>query len=77
MTLLGKTIRLKGKSHKGKNRIQENSDRWTVFAETEKVLFSPNKNGPWLFISPLGKNQDDRSSRWINALDDPDFEIEE
>jgi len=75
VTFLGKTIRLKGKTQKGKNRVRENGETWTVFAETDRVLFAPNNVGPWLFISPDGKNQDDKTSRWINGLNDVDFEI--
>lgn len=75
MSLLGKTIRLKGKTQRGKNRVREHSSEWIVLAETEKVLFNPAK-GNWLFIAPVGKDQSDKSSRWIRAMDDPDFEIE-
>lgn len=71
---LGKTIRLKGRSQKGKNRIREHGETWTVWAETEKVLFNPQK-GPWLFVSPDGKNQDDKSSRWVHADNDLDFDV--
>ncbi len=76
MTFLGKNIRLKGKTQKGKNRVREHSDKWVVFAETDKVLFNPQVGG-WLFITPVGKSQDDKASRWIRAVDDPDFEIED
>lgn len=75
MALLGKQIRLKGKSQKGKNRIREHGDRWTVLAETSSVLFSPEKPGPWIFICVGGGNQNDKSSRWIHALNDEDFII--
>lgn len=75
MSLLGTNIRLKGLSQKGKNRVRENSSVWTVFAETDKVLFNPDI-GTWLFIAPIGKDQDHKSSRWIKAVGDPDFQIE-
>lgn len=75
MTFLGKTIQLRGISQKGKNRIREQGHEWTVLAETEFVLFSPNKKGPWLFVCPVGKDQNDKSSRWIKATDDADFII--
>ena len=74
MSILGKTIRLKGKTMKGKNRVREHGDEWTVLAETEKVLFNPTK-GPWIFIAPKGKNQDDKASRWCHSLTDLDFEV--
>ena len=75
MTLLGKTIQLKGLSQKGKNRIRDLGDRWTVLAETETVLFAPNKVGPWLFETPVGQNQNSKASRWVRLTDDTDFVI--
>ena len=75
MSLLGRTIKLKGISQKGKNRVREQGDMWTVLAETETVLFAPSSKGPWLFAAPVGKNQDDKSSRWIKSVDDLDFII--
>lgn len=74
MSFLGKTIRLKGKTMKGKNRIREHGDTWTVLAETDKVLFNPAK-GDWLFIAPVGKDQNDKSSRWIKSVNDLDFDV--
>ena len=73
MALIGKIIQLKGLSNKGKNRIRDHGDRWCVLAETERVLFSPNANGPWIFIAPEGCNQNDKSSRWIRVSGDQDF----
>lgn len=75
MSLLGKQIQLKGISQKGKNRVREHGDRWTVFAETDVILFAPSKRGPWLFISPVGTNQDSKASRWVRANDDEDFVV--
>lgn len=75
MTLLGKTVQLKGLTHKGKNRIREHGDRWTVLAETDRVLFAPTTAGPWLFIAPAGDTlgQESRGSRWIKSTNDTDF----
>lgn len=75
MALLGKTVQLKGISQKGKNRVREHGDRWTVLAETDKVLFSPSTNGPWLFVAPLGLGQNDKASRWVRAAGDLDFTV--
>jgi hypothetical protein len=72
---LGKQIKLSGISQKGKNRIRELGESWVVLAETEHVLFKIGYPGPWLFIAPPGKGQDDRSSRWIHGSHDPDFQI--
>ena len=75
MTLLGKQIQLKGLTQKGKNRVREHGDRWTVLAETERVLFAPSAQGPWLFVAPQGLGQNDKASRWIRASGDPDFSM--
>lgn len=75
MALLGKTIQLVGITQKGKNRIRENGDRWVVLAETDRVLFAPGQVGPWLFVAPPGKGQDDKVSRWVRSNDDADFNV--
>jgi hypothetical protein len=75
MALLGKTVQLKGISQKGKNRVREHGDRWTVLAETDKVLFAPSTTGSWLFVAPMGLGQDDKASRWVRATDDLDFVV--
>jgi len=75
MTLLGKTIQLTGISQKGKNRVRENGNLWMVLAETDRVLFAPNQQGPWLFIVPVGRDQDDKAGRWIKTAGDTDFVV--
>lgn len=75
MAFLGKEIQLKGLSQKGKNRIREHGERWIVLAETDRVLFSPGKEGPWLFVAPAGKGQDDKASRWVRVNGDADFSV--
>ena len=75
MSLLGKQITLKGLSQKGKNRIRDNGEKWIVLGETDQVLFSPGKPGPWLFITPVGCDQHHRAARWIKETDDTDFLI--
>lgn len=75
MTHLGKNIQLKGLSQRGKNRIREHGNVWTVLAETDHVLFSPNDSSLWLFIVPIGGSQNDKASRWIRFENDKDFTI--
>lgn len=75
MSLLGKRIELTGLSQKGKNRVRELGPIWHVLAETDRVLFSPSKTGPWLFVAPVGKGMQDKSSRWVHATSDADFSI--
>jgi hypothetical protein len=73
MSHLGKKIKLTGISQKGKNRVRDHGEIWSVLAETPTVLFAPHMQGPFLFIAPLGKGQDDKASRWIKMNGDPDF----
>lgn len=75
MPFLGKQIHLAGISLKGKNRVREHGERWTVHAETDRVLFAPNRPGPWLFIVPIGRNTNDKAGRWILASGDTDFKV--
>jgi hypothetical protein len=77
MSLLGKNVRLTGVSQKGKNRVRENGSVWQVLAETDVILFAPDKTGPWLFVAPPGKTMHDKSSRWVHLREDPDFRVEE
>jgi hypothetical protein len=75
MALLGKTITLAGVTQKGKNRIRHLGNCWMVFAETDHILFAPEKVGPWLYVCPLGSGFDDKNGRWIREFNDPDFQI--
>jgi hypothetical protein len=75
MALLGKEIILKGLSQKGKNRVRDHGERWVVLAETDRVLFAPDKTGPWVFVAPTGKGQDDKASRWVRVVGDADFSV--
>lgn len=75
MSLLGKKIRLRGKSQKGKNRVRENGEVWTVLAEVDTILFAPSEFGPWLFIAPQGCGHLHKASRWIRKSADTDFDI--
>jgi hypothetical protein len=69
-----KTVTLSGKSMKGKNRVREHGSVWVIHAEVERVLFN-SEPGPWLFVSPVGKAFQDKSSRWIHADNDQDFNV--
>lgn len=64
-------IKLTPISNKGKNRIQELGDQWTILKIQDKVLFSSD-SGPWLLIEPIS-NPD--KPRWIHQDNDQDFKI--
>lgn len=74
MTTLGKDIKIIGITQKGKNRVRQHGNDWTVCAETDKVLFNPEP-GPWLYIVPEGKDFYDKAGRWIKKDNDVDFQI--
>jgi hypothetical protein len=83
MAFLGKIIQLQGVSQKGKNRVREHGDRWTVLADPairSGATVNPNggtdfKDGksPQFFITPVGCDQHHSASRWILQYNDPDF----
>ena len=75
MSLLGGNIELRGVTQKGKNRIKKCGWRWKVLAETTHVLFGPDDEGEWLFITPYGNDQTHPSARWIKRNSDIDFVI--
>ena len=77
MSLLGKKVKLTGISQKGKNRIRDHSNEWIVLAETDRILFAPNQPGPWLFLAPVGCDQNHKASRWVKATADQDFVVSE
>jgi hypothetical protein len=65
-------VRLKGKSRKGKNRIHERGEWWTILESRESPQCLPT-TGPALLI----ESQDKKSIRWISEKNDIDFEIVE
>jgi len=82
MSLLGKQIKLTGKTQKGKNRVREHGNEWVVLAETQTILFSPSKQGPWLFVAPQrstypqNQGHDDKASRWVHLNNDENFVVQ-
>lgn len=63
---------LKGLTQKGKNRIRELGNEWTLVREKPSVLFDPTP-GPWWLVIPL--SGDETKSRWIHSSKDKDFEV--
>lgn len=63
------TIKVRGKSQKGKNRVRERGEVWRLVKTAESVLFS-SERGPWLLLESL----DGKSMRWMQAKNDDDFE---
>ena len=71
-----KYLRLKGKTNKGKNKINEagKPGRWVLIEQRDSVGFS-DREGPWLHVYP-DNNENVSKSRWVHATDDRDFTVE-
>lgn len=63
-------LTLAGKTLKGKNRIREHGERWTLIRQEER-------NGERLLFVQAVKQTKYPEFRWIKAENDPDFEIKE
>jgi hypothetical protein len=71
-------VRLKGKSRRGKNRVREHGDFWTVEQTSESVMCLDGDPGLLLSVQncecpTCEKWGPDR--RWIRRTNDLDFEI--
>jgi hypothetical protein len=75
VSAVGDKLVLRGKTQKGRNRVRENGAEWEVIRISDKVLFD-DRPGPWLFVNPTSRTDDDKS-RWIHSSADKDFEIVE
>ena len=62
---------LKPKSKKGKDRVNEQGEKWVVEAVSNNILFS-DKIGPWLGLRSV-KSKD--FFRWVHFNDDENFEV--
>lgn len=63
-------ILLNGLTQKGKNRIRENGEEWTVVEIRQSVLFT-SEPGPWILI----ESNKTKHIRWIHSTHDKDFSI--
>jgi len=68
--MINKTIKLKGISKHGKDRINQYGENWKIEQVVDKVAFS-TEIGPWYGISSEVKND----FRWIHSNNDKDFKI--
>ena len=65
------TMRLTGKTQKGKNRIREHGNDWVLIRVSNMVLFD-KKPGQWFLVAPCNNGS---ASRWIHSTNDKDFGI--
>lgn len=78
MTRAGDPITLAAKTLKGRNRIREHGDRWTVVFVCKGMapLSFSSKTGTWLLVIP--EHDDPATSharRWVHLADDDDFDV--
>jgi len=69
---VGDRLTLSGKTKKGKNRVRELGQNWTVTRITPTVNFTTSGSGPFLLIEP---DVDPEKARWLSSRNDPDFII--
>jgi len=69
---IGRTLKLRGISAKGKNRVREHGPAWRIIRAARPVGFAA---GLWVGVAPVGS--DPRQWRWIEADGGKDFRIEE
>ena len=64
-------IKVQAKSSKGRNRINEHGDIWRVKNKIEKGHF------PWVEEDSimLESLRDGTTARWVNVIEDKDFEL--
>lgn len=70
--MVGETVELRSRSHKGKSRIQEHGKFWKVIRTQSTVGFSSERGG-WLLVTPLESNNG--YTRWVNIITDKDFVV--
>jgi|TARA_R110002020_G_scaffold133237_2_gene297352 hypothetical protein len=71
---VGQTIRLKGISRHGKNRIHEaKGDTWRISKIRREVSFKTTAPGPFMLLQSTGGTD----SRWVSKINDPNFEVVE
>ena len=75
--MVGKKVKLAGKSRHGKNRVREQGEDWRVVGEKLDVSFKTPAPGPFLLIeSETQGHPHGPWSRWISLKNDPDFTVE-
>ena len=74
--MVGKKVKLTGKSRHGKNRVREQGDAWEVVGERDSVQFRTSAPGPFLLLQSESTGPHGHHSRWVSIQRDPDFTLE-
>jgi hypothetical protein len=74
--MLGKKVKLTGKSRHGKNRVREQGEFWEVAAERDTVRFRTSAPGPFILIQSESVGPRGPHLRWVSIQKDPDFSVE-
>jgi hypothetical protein len=74
--MVGKKVKLTGKSRHGKNRVREQGEAWEVVGETDSVHFRTSAPGPFLLLHSESEGPHGCHTRWVSLQRDPDFLLE-
>ena len=74
--LIGKKVKLTGKSRHGKNRVNEQGEAWEVVGETNTVQFRTSAPGPFLLLQSESEGPRGPHARWVSLQREPDFSLE-
>ena len=75
--MVGKKVKLTGKSRHGKNRVREQGDAWEVVGESNTVHFRTSAPGPFILLqSSESEGPHGPHARWVSIQRDPDFTLE-
>ena len=75
--MIGKKVKLAGKSRHGKNRVREQGEAWEVVGESKDVNFRTSAPGPFVLLqSSETEGPHGPHARWVSIQHDPDFIVE-
>ena len=75
--MVGKKVKLTGKSRHGKNRVREQGEDWEVVGETDSVHFRTSAPGPFILLqSSEREGLHGPHARWVSIQRDSNFIVE-
>tara|TARA_R100000951_G_C2604831_1_gene169293 strand:- start:195 stop:431 length:237 start_codon:yes stop_codon:yes gene_type:complete len=69
---VGQTIRLKGITRHGKNRVREQGEFWEVIRINPTVSFKTKAPGPFMLLQAA----ESINMRWVSTVNDDNFSVE-
>lgn len=71
---IGDIVKLKPKTRRGKNALQNKTNKWFVSEHTYNVLFTTDV-GPWVRLTEMRNDTLGPSIRWVHLKRDDNFTI--